>query len=243
MRAAGSLAPAWYVLRSRHPVARWINTLHLPYTLLHLSFVVLGFALAPSYRLGYSLAVLLAFALAMGGGGHFLDLLAGDPLNLALPRRQLQVAAGLTIAAAFALGLLVVAALGIWWYLALVCFGVWIVVAYNLEWFGGIFHTDHWFAFAWGAFPYAAGYLVNHEALTYQLALGMIFCYAMSRLQRVLSTRARLVRRRVMEMSGHYRTSDGQVQQITPAWLIDPQEKALIWLCVGLPLLAVLLVI
>ena len=31
--------------------------------------------------------------------------------------------------------------------------GAFLVVAYNLELFGGRFHSDFWFAAAWGAFP------------------------------------------------------------------------------------------
>ena len=39
--------------------------------------------------------------------------------------------------------------------------GVFLVLAYNLELFGGRFHTDFWFAAAWGAFPAATSYWAN----------------------------------------------------------------------------------
>ena len=39
--------------------------------------------------------------------------------------------------------------------------GAFCVVAYNLELFGGRFHTDFWFAAAWGAFPALTGFWVN----------------------------------------------------------------------------------
>ena len=39
--------------------------------------------------------------------------------------------------------------------------GAFLVLAYNLELFGGRFHTDFWFAAAWGAFPALTGYWVN----------------------------------------------------------------------------------
>ena len=39
--------------------------------------------------------------------------------------------------------------------------GAFIVVAYNLELFGGRFHTDFWFAAAWGAFPALTGWWVE----------------------------------------------------------------------------------
>ena len=43
--------------------------------------------------------------------------------------------------------------------------GAFIVAAYNLELFGGRFHTDFWFAAAWGAFPALTGYWANALAL------------------------------------------------------------------------------
>ena len=39
--------------------------------------------------------------------------------------------------------------------------GGFIVVAYNLELFGGRFHTDFWLAAAWGAFPALTSWWVN----------------------------------------------------------------------------------
>ena len=38
--------------------------------------------------------------------------------------------------------------------------GAFLVLAYNLELAGGRFHTDLWFALAWGAFPAFTGYFV-----------------------------------------------------------------------------------
>ena len=51
-----------------------------------------------------------------------------------------------------------------WWLLAFVAFGAFIVVAYNLELFGGAFHSDLWFALAWGAFPVLTGVLRGGRA-------------------------------------------------------------------------------
>lgn len=238
-----ALAPAWYVIRSKNILARWFNSLHWPYTVLHLSFVVLGLALVPTLYLERSVAVVVAFFLAMGVGAHALDLLAGDPLKLSLPKRHLQVAAAASISAAVAIGAYYTIALELWWYWLLVVFGGFIVVAYNLELFGGWFHSDHWFASSWGAFPFAAGYLINHGAVTYELVLGMIFCYCIARLQRVLSTRARMIRRRVSKVEGWYHVSGDHSYQLTLAWLIDPVERGLMWLCVSVPILAFLLLL
>ena len=39
--------------------------------------------------------------------------------------------------------------------------GTFLVLAYNLELFGGRFHNDIWFAVAWGGFPAFTGYFTN----------------------------------------------------------------------------------
>ena len=75
---------SWYALRT----GGWrdyVTLLHVPYTLWHLSYVVIGAAIAPVWlpgRLGWTLA---AFALALGVGAHALDELRGRPLATRIP--------------------------------------------------------------------------------------------------------------------------------------------------------------
>jgi hypothetical protein len=40
------------------------------------------------------------------------------------------------------------------------------VLAYNLEWFTGRFHTDAWFAISWGSLPVLAGYVLQTNHLS-----------------------------------------------------------------------------
>ena len=40
------------------------------------------------------------------------------------------------------------------------------VLAYNLEWFRGRFHSDFWFAVSWGALPVLAGYVLQTNAVS-----------------------------------------------------------------------------
>ncbi len=61
-----------------------------------------------------------------------------------------------------------------------VCAGAFIVLAYNLEWFGGRFHTDFWFAASWGAFPALTGYWVNALELRVARCRGGRRCFAMT---------------------------------------------------------------
>ncbi|HEU6446086.1 MAG TPA: hypothetical protein VFL61_13615 [Gaiellaceae bacterium] len=189
----GLSRPAFYALEA----GGWrdyVTLLHLPYTAWHLSYVAIGAALAPELETGRLLAALAAFFLALGIGAHALDELQGRPLRTQIPTPVLWALALASIAGAVAIG--VVAAL-VWtpWLLAFVAVGSFLVFAYNLELFGGAFHTDLWFGLAWGAFPLLTGYFAVAEELTPEALLAAGFALATSLAQRALSTPVRAVRR------------------------------------------------
>jgi heme O synthase-like polyprenyltransferase len=185
--------PAFYAL----PSGGWrdyVTLLHPPYTAWHLSYVAIGAALAPELHSARLLASLAAFFLALGIGAHALDELQGRPLRTQIPTRVFWALALVPIAGAVAIG--VIAALA-WtaWLLLFVIAGAFLVFAYNLELFGGRFHTDLWFALAWGAFPLLTGYFALAEKLTLEALLAAGFAVATSLAQRILSTQVRGVRR------------------------------------------------
>ncbi len=232
---------AWYALRP----GGWrdyVTLLHVPYTLWHLSYVVIGAALAPLWlpsRLGWTLA---AFALALGIGAHALDELRGRPLATRIPDRFLWLLAAASIAAAIGIG--IAAAIAWWpWLLAFVAFGGFIVVAYNLELFGGVFHSDLWFAVAWGAFPLLTAYAAAAETITRVAVAAAVFAALLSLAQRRLSTPVRLVRRRVRSVSGSLELDDGETLVVTPGLLTRASEEALRILTGAVIALAVALVL
>jgi hypothetical protein len=193
------MKPAFYALRP----GGWrdyVTLLHPPYTLWHLSYVVIGAALAPDWRplrLGAGLA---AFFLGLGVGAHALDELRGRPLGTRIPERVLWGLAAASIAGAVAIGI-VAAAVWTPWLAVFVAFGGFIVCAYNLELFAGRFHSDVWFAVAWGGLPLLAGYFAAAEAVTWQALAAALFACLLSLAQRRLSTPVRLVRRRLPDVS------------------------------------------
>ncbi len=150
------MRPSWYAL-DQGGWRDYVTLLHLPYTAWHLSYVVIGGCLAPAIAWGRLGAAVAAFALAVGIGAHALDELRGRPLRTRIPDAVLVALAVVSIGAACAIG--IVGALTFRpWLLALVPIGLFLVVAYNLELFGGRFHSDLWFGLAWGGFPLLAGY-------------------------------------------------------------------------------------
>jgi hypothetical protein len=217
--------PAFYALEG----GGWrdyVSLLHLPYTLWHLSYVAIGAALAPELPLGRLLWTLLAFALALGVGAHALDELQGRPLGTRIPARVLVALAGGSIGAAAAIG--VGAALA-WtlWLLPAVGFGAFVVVAYNLELFGGRFHSDLWFALSWGAFPLLTAYLAAAERLAPEALAAAAFAALLSAAQRSLSTQVRTLRRRVRAVEGWLELRDGSRSRLDAAELRAPPERAL----------------
>jgi hypothetical protein len=190
--------PAFYALRP----GGWrdyVTLLHPPYTVWHLSYVALGAALAPRMQWGLLGWTTLAFLLAMGIGAHALDELQGRPLRTRIPDRVLIVLAVVSIAAACAIGV-VVAMRSTLWLLAFVVFGGVVVVAYNLELFGGAIHSDVWFAAAWGAFPVLTAYFASAERIRAEAVAAAVFAFLVSLAQRRLSTEVRRVRRAAGEV-------------------------------------------
>lgn len=197
--------------------------------------MALGAAAAPVLYAGRLVAALGAFLLAVGVAAHALDELGGRPLQTALGRRTLIALAAVSLTGAVAIG--VVGAVVVSpWLIPLVIAGAFLVLAYNLELGGGRFHTDTWFALAWGGFPAFTGYFVNALTVAPAGVLVAAACCLLSVAQRRLSTPARRLRRQTTSLSGAQTLRDGKVVELTAAGLADPLEGALsvMWLAIVL---------
>jgi hypothetical protein len=180
---------------------------------------------------------LIAFFLGVGVGAHALDELNGRPLRTTIPSGMLVGSAAISIAFACAIGV-AGAARTSWWLLPFVAFGGFIVCAYNLEWFGGRFHNDFWFALAWGAFPALVASWANALRFTLEGVLIAAACFALSAAQRTLSTPVRDLRRRTRRVEGTVERTDGSLERFDAAALRAAPESALRWMSLALPLLA-----
>ena len=215
----------------------YVTLLHPPYTLWHLSYVALGAALAQTMKWGLLGWTTLAFLLAMGIGAHALDELNGRPLRTEIPGRVLGALAACSVAGACTIGV-VVAMDSTLWLLAFVAFGAVVVIAYNLELFGGALHSDVWFAAAWGAFPVLTAYYASAERIRGEVAAAAAFAFLTSLAQRRLSTQARLVRRRTAAVAGQLTLDDGETIAVDAELLARASEVALKLLAAAMPLLA-----
>jgi hypothetical protein len=204
----------------------WWTVLHPPYTAWHLGYVAIGAALAPhldGVRLG---ATVLAFFAAMGIGAHSLDELHGHPLGTRIPDRVLVGASIAGVTAAVALGVAGLGRVGPI-LVPFIVVGPFLVVAYNLELFGGRLHTDVGFALSWGAFPVVTAYVAQAAQVSGAALLGAAAAFALSYAQRSLSTPARLHRRRVQRADGTLTLNDGELRPINAETLLQPLERAL----------------
>jgi hypothetical protein len=232
--------PAFYAVgRGTGGVGDWITLLHPPYTLWHLSYVVIGAAIMPHlvlWRLG---GTVLAFFLAVGVGAHALDELNGRPLGTGIGSGVLAVAAAVTIGAAMAMGLVD----GGLRLLPFVVVGAVLVCGYNLELFGGLLHSDLWFAAAWGAFPVLVGAYAQHWSLSLAAVAAAVAAFFLSLGQRALSTPARTLRRRATGVSARVTFSDGTERDLGRADLLAPIERALRYFVCGTSAVALALVL
>jgi hypothetical protein len=233
--------PAFYALAS----GGWrdlVTLLHPPYTAWHLSYVAIGAAMAPRLHATRLVEALLAFLLAVGVAAHALDELQGRPLRTRLSDRALIALAAVSLLGAVAIGVYAAVTISLT-LLPFIAVGVFLVLAYDLEWFGGRFHNDFWFATAWGAFPAATGYWVNALTVRAPGVLAVAACFALSVAQRRLSTPVRELRRRTVSVSGEQRLRDGGVIALDAGVLAAPLDAALRACALAVTLLAVALVV
>jgi hypothetical protein len=233
--SAASL-PAFYAARPGG-WRDWWTLLHPPYTAWHLSYVVIGAALAPKVTLAPLLATLAAFFLAVGLAAHALDELNGRPLQTAIPAPALVGATAAGLAGAVAFGVEGIERVG-WALLPFMIAGPVLVVAYNAELLHGIVHTDVGFAAAWGAFPVLTAYVAQTGRLAAGPVLAAAAALALSVAQRRLSTPARTLRRKSVSVEGSITLSDGRAVAVDQRALLRPLEGALQAMSWGMVLLA-----
>ncbi|MHB8482696.1 MAG: hypothetical protein ACYDBV_08195 [Nitrospiria bacterium] len=147
--------------------------LFLPYTGMVLSFTLIGSMLSPQIYWDRVLALLVIYFLALGIGAHALDAVGSQevkPWGEAFNDRTLWIIATLSVIAAYAIAIYYMVNFSpLLWTIALP--EGFFLLAYNLEWFNGKFHTDLWFSLSWGMLPTLAGYILQTNSISFPIAL------------------------------------------------------------------------
>jgi hypothetical protein len=149
----------WFVPKFGPPRFRvFVGLLFLPYTAMVLAYTVIGATLAPGIDWNRVGALLVIYFLALGIAAHAFDALGSrmlKPWGKVFSPRELWILGICSLVSAYAIGTYyMIAFTPLLWPIAIL--EGFFVFAYNLEWFGGRFHTDGWFAFSWGALPVLA---------------------------------------------------------------------------------------
>ncbi|MDE1853490.1 MAG: hypothetical protein KGI38_07065 [Thaumarchaeota archaeon] len=169
-------ANEWYVPKHGPRKIRLLVGLSFyPYSLMNASYVLLGSLLATPVHFDRMAGMALVYLLAVGVSAHSLDALAPNkPWGNFLTRRQLLILAIAALVPALGLGLFYALAYAPL-LLPLGVAEIFFLLAYNLELFGGKFHTDFWFAASWGFLPVLAGYAVQTDSLSLSSLAGGLF--------------------------------------------------------------------
>jgi hypothetical protein len=153
-----------------------VGLLFLPYTGMVLAYTLIGSMLAPEIDWGRVLAILIIYFLALGIGAHALDAIGSrevKPWGRVFSHTALKRLAIVSLVAAYTIGIYyMVRYTPLLWIIAIP--EGFFVLAYNLEWFGGRFHDDRWFAVSWGGLPVLAGYILQTNAIALPVLLAAI---------------------------------------------------------------------
>ena len=239
----GILEGAWYA-RHGGKLGELCTTLHLPYTSMVLSYVLIGAALSPTMFADRLAFTLLAYFLGLGFSAHALNELNARHWGTSLSRADLQVAFLLPLLGALAIGLYGVDVLYkvsngsllppsiLSVFIALEIF---FLFAYNANYENGRFHSDVEFAFAWAFLPFLTSYYVHSLAMPVGVVLVGLALGATGMIQINLSRWCKNFRRKsnVVEV----RLEDGSVMPISTAALIRHPERALKLIVVAVDLL------
>ena len=154
----------WFVPKfGPEPFRIFVGLLYLPYTGMCISLVIFGSLLAEHVHWDRLISIVGIYFLGLGISAHAADALGSrrvKPWGTHFTKQQLTLLTVVPLVFAYAIGLYYIIfytpALGI-----IAAVEGFFLLAYNLEWFSGIFHNDFWFSIAWGALALLAGYVIQ----------------------------------------------------------------------------------
>ncbi len=198
-----AVRPTWYAGGDSWLGEVW-TMLHPPYTLMVLSFVIIGAVISPSLSWVVLLATLLAYFLGLGVGAHFLDQLPGMGSRYVhhWPTSALWAIGLGSLGAGVGLGVVGAVALQEPYLLVLVAFEGVVAVGYPLApVFRGALHRDSVFAIAWGSLPVLTSYYAQARSISVAalVAAGTIGAVAVAEIR---ASRASRLRRRQLDSYG-----------------------------------------
>ncbi len=206
----------------------FITLLHVPYTLMCLSFLTIGFGISGISNWNAYWFTILAYFLGLGIAAHSFDQLKGMGSNYVklLNDNELIIIGISSLLVSILFGVQLMIELGAWYLLILIPLQVFFVFAYPMKTlFRGFFHDDFWFAVSFGFLPVIIGYYINTLSFSPLAMWWGIIAFLISGIEINLSRYVREMRK---------------LNSIS--CFIKRPERALMLLCLMTYLLAIILV-
>lgn len=191
------MSQTWYQAEGSKLAEMW-TILHLPYTLMNLSFLAIGFGIAGIQRWDVFGWILLAYFLGLGIAAHSFDQLPGMGSNYIkhLTPKELWALGLSALCAAIIIEAYWMIELGTWhllWLIPLQTFFVW---AYpNSKFMKGFFHDDGWFAVSFGSITVMVGFYINTSSFNPMFIPWAVLAFIISLIEITLSRYVRTVRK------------------------------------------------
>jgi hypothetical protein len=222
----------WYQIRGSKWAELW-SILHLPYTLMNLSFLSIGFGLTGITRCDVYISIIVAYILGLGLAAHAFDQLPGmgsTYVEKISPRERFSL--GLfSLNGGITIGLFWMIRLGAWHLIWIIPLQSIFVLAYpNIKFMGGFFHNDFWFSFSLGFLPVMVGHYFNNLSLNVSFLPWSVLTAIIAGIEITLSRYTRSIRKDVLE--------EDQLRL-----LIQKPEYALQLLCAFSYLLAITIIL
>ena len=240
-------AGAWYASGGSRG-REFYTIMHLPYTSMVLSYVLIGAMLAPTIHLDRLNLTLLAYFLGLGFSAHALNELHVAHWTENLGKNELTALFLVPFVGALAIGAYGVtdlfAVCGSIFppliLMTLILVEIFFLFAYNIDAFNGRFHSDVAFAFSWAALPTLVSYYVNALTITTGALLVALAMAATAEIEINLSRWCKELRRR--SPLNELRFANGTRQTMnTPEFTARP-EKALKLIVIVVDMLAISLI-
>lgn len=223
------MGQTWYQATGSKWAEFW-TILHLPYTLMSLSFLAIGFGLGGVTRWDALLGIAAAYFLGLGLAAHSFDQLPGRGSIYVkqLTPRTLTIVGTSALVGGILLGIYWMLQLRAWHLIWMIPLQSFFTYSYpNGKFLNGFFHTDFWFSISFGFIPVMVGAYVNTLTIGLTFIPWALLAALLSAIEITLSRHSRQIRKQFQE-------------QPSMKLLAMKPERALQLLCLASYLLALL---
>lgn len=188
----------WYQLEGTK-LREFITILHLPYTVMCLSFLTIGFGISGISNWNTYWITMLAYFFGLGIASHSLDQLKGMGSTYVklLSDDELATIGISALIFSVLLGITLMFELSAWYLIVLIPLQVFFVFSYPLKvLFKGFFHNNFWFAVSFGFLPVVIGYYVNTLSFSLLAIFWGVVAFTISEIEINLSRYVRKMRKK-----------------------------------------------